>query len=128
MKPYNRLCIFADLCNPPHCVAIATRTTSKYADINKYNHGRTFIGQSFFLYKPNFTSQTIGDTLPIIAAPSSLRLLLFRNNATDNNTEKYMRIPTKPGEQQYFILQNKSIAVKQETFASDPSCNGVQCD
>jgi hypothetical protein len=127
IKPYNRFWIFADLCNPPHCVAIASRTASESADLIKYNHGRTFIGQSFFLYEPNFTSQTIGDTLPIIT-PSNIGLLPFKDNHTDTNTERYMRIPTKPGEQHYFILRNKSIIVKRETFASDPSCNGVQCD
>jgi hypothetical protein len=58
------------------------------------NHGRTFIGQNFFLYEPDFCNQIIGDTLPVIS-PSNLCLLPFKNNQLEIDTERTLRIPTQ---------------------------------
>jgi hypothetical protein len=127
MKPYNRFWHFADLANPPHCVTLATRTSTDSAQLVKNTRGATFVGSNVFIYEPNLSQHTIGDTLPIITM-SNASLYPFKNDWSPPDMENKMKMPTQTGEMNYFILSEKKVSLKRVCIASDPSCSGVQCD
>lgn len=124
-KPYDRFFLFGDLVNPPACVCITTQTsTDSRSLLSKMLHV-IGIGTACYLFEPNFSTQAIANSLPIISSPWSC-LLPFKSKWPIFNTP--ITFPTNAGEHSYFMLTKEEVVISRVVVSNDPSCSGIFCD
>ena len=64
---YNRYFLVADLQNPPYCAALMPRTIAETSSLLKLTQGDTLVGNTFCVYEPNLSLQSLGDSTLILS-------------------------------------------------------------
>jgi hypothetical protein len=125
---YNRYFLVADLQNPPYCAALMPRTIAETSSLLKLTQGDALVGNTFCIYEPNLSLQSLGDSTAILSLANESLLPVASPSAALTTDEHLLAFPTKAGETNYFVLTEKSISLRRVALAKDVSCNGIQCD
>ena len=125
---YNRFFLLADYDHPPATCALILRQGRETGTLLRMTNGETFVGSQYVIFEPNLSTQTLGDTIPILSIHSGTPLIPLQPTDDIKSTEDTMHFPTTAGAAKYFILKNKEVKLKRVTLVSDPSCSGIQCD
>jgi hypothetical protein len=128
---YDRLCIFADLSDPPHCFAVILNNPNQSDSFFLYCKAEIAPGRVFYIFEPDFVNRTCGDhsssSLPIVW--SQHPLLPLKHDPKRHIPFHAVMMPTRVLDHVYFTLHNLKISVQRPIIdIKDACCKGQMCD